>query len=172
MLAVGEIENAEKVMETARLAEIEVKKQAVIDKEERDKRIRAEAKRIYPAISAYVAEEIKQASKAGKYGVKISDELFSGEFRADYLDNPHRFTSISFDAGASSIVQDRLRKELESKGYDYSIQISGMGWNAYSYTLIQWEPEKLVEGIKENKQGDGKRWMPLKLKGLLKSGKS
>lgn len=171
MLAVGEIENAEKVMETARLAEIENKKQAVIDKEERDKRIRAEAKRIYPVISAYVAEEIKQASEAGRYAVRISDELFSGEFREDYLDNPHRFTLINFDAGASSKVQDMLRKELESKGYDYSIQTSGAGWDAYSYTLIQWEntnPEKPVEEIKEDKRGDGKRWMQLKLKGLLK----
>lgn len=168
MLTVGEIENAEKVMETARLAEIEVKKQAVIDKEERDKRIRAEAKRIYPVISAHIAEEIKQASEAGRYAVRISDELFSGEFREDYLDNPHRFTSISFDAGASSKVQDMLRKELESKGYDYSIQTSGAGWDAYSYTLIQWGPEKPVEEIREFKRGDGERWMQLKLKGLLK----
>lgn len=171
MLTVGEIENAEKVMETARLAEIEVKKQAVIDKEERDKRIRAEAKRIYPVISAHIAEEIKQASEAGRYGVRISDELFKGELHEDYLDSPHRFTLINFDAGASSKVQDMLRKELESKGYDYSIQTNGAGWDAYSYTLIQWEntnPEKLVEEIKENKRGDGKRWMQLKLKGLLK----
>lgn len=166
-----EIENAEKVMETARLAEIEVKKQAVIDKEERDKRIRAEAKRIYPVISAYVAEEIKQASEAGRYSVRISDELFSGEFRAEYINNPHRYTLIKFDARASSIVQDRLRKELESKGYSSSVQTNNVRWNAHGYTLIQWEkvnPEKHVEEIKENKRGDGKRWMQLKLKGLLK----
>lgn len=172
MLAVGEIESAEKVMETARLAEIESKKQAVIDREARERVNRAEAKRIYPVISAYVAEEIKQASEAGRYAVRISDELFSGEFRADYLNNPHRYTLIKFDARASSIVQDSLRKELESKGYSYSVQTNNVRWNAYGYLYVEWEPEKPVEEIKENKRGDGKRWMQLKLKGLLKSGKS
>lgn len=167
-----EIENAEKVMETARLAEIESEKQAVIDREARERINRAEAKRIYPVISAHIAEDIKQASEAGRYEVMIPDKLFSGEFMSAFPVNSHRFTSIIFRPSASKLILDRLLAELDMNGYTHKVVIRVIGGITSNAILIQWEPEKPVEEIKENKRGDGKRWMQLKLKGLLKSGKS